>query len=157
MPLRWVMYALWFLTAVLVQTLRVGWFAPVCAVPVAIVCTAMLEGAEKGGLFALLASSFWCLTGADAGPVAIITLTFCAIAAGTVCERLLAPGLLAAALLCLGTLVVNEGAIAAYHVAVGQLAAQLLWPTLPLQIAVSMLACPVWYALCRLSRKVGGL
>ena len=77
--LRWTMYSLLFLTALLVQTVVLGnrtlFGTHPTFVPLVITCVCLREGAERGGLFALLASLFWCLSGADQGSLSIFTLT----------------------------------------------------------------------------------
>ena len=77
--LRWSLYALLLLTAMLVQTVVLGnhtlWGAKPDFVPVVIACVCLREGAQRGGLFALLGSIFWALSGADMGSVYIIVLT----------------------------------------------------------------------------------
>ena len=78
--LRWALYALVFLLAMMVQTVVLsrgihGFF--VSCVPLAVACVSMQEGAEGGGAFALAAAFLWCLSGADYGSAQIVTLTVC--------------------------------------------------------------------------------
>lgn len=77
--LRWTLYALVFFLALLVQTTllgnttRPGLRPDLIAVVISCVC--LREGPERGGLFALLASFFWYLTGADLASVSIAVMT----------------------------------------------------------------------------------
>ena len=93
--LRWTMYSLLFLTALLVQTVVLGnrtlFGTHPTFVPLVITCVCLREGAERGGLFALLASLFWCLSGADQGSLSIFTLTVVPVLGTVVCSAVLRP------------------------------------------------------------------
>lgn len=77
--LRWSLYTLLFLTGMIFQTViwgKDGIFGhcpDLVAVVILTVC--MVEGAERGGLFALLTSTFWALSGIDRGALQILCLT----------------------------------------------------------------------------------
>lgn len=77
--LRWSLYSLLFLVAIIFQTVIwgkdgfLGHFPDLVAVVILTVC--MVEGTERGGLFALLASTFWALSGIDRGALQILCLT----------------------------------------------------------------------------------
>ncbi len=77
--LRRVLYALLFLLAILLQTTVFGnrtlFGLRPDFVSVVIACVCLREGAERGGLFALLAAFAWYLTGAHQGSVCIAVLT----------------------------------------------------------------------------------
>ena len=77
--LRWTLYALLFLLAMMVQTVVLGnhpiFGANADFIPVVIVCVCMREGPERGGWFALLTSLFWFLSGAANGSISIAILT----------------------------------------------------------------------------------
>lgn len=113
--LRWTLYALLFLLALLVQTVVLGnrslFGAQPHLVPVVIVCVCLREGPERGGLFALLASLFWCLSGVSMGSVSIAVLTVVPVLASVLCRAVLAnrfvPCLLATAV----TLLAEQGLI----------------------------------------------
>ena len=77
--LRWFMYFLLLLAAMMIQTVILGNRAILGVRPdyvaVVIACVCMREGPERGGLFALLGSLFWYLSGADQGSVSIAVMT----------------------------------------------------------------------------------
>lgn len=76
---RWTLYSLLFLSAMILQTVIwgddgfLGQNPHVVAVVILTVC--MVEGTERGGLFALLTSTFWALSGIDRGALQILCLT----------------------------------------------------------------------------------
>ncbi len=76
---RWTLYSLLFLSAMILQTVIwgddgfLGQNPHVVAVAILTVC--MVEGPERGGLFALLSSTFWALSGIDRGALQILCLT----------------------------------------------------------------------------------
>lgn len=77
--LRWFLYGMVFLGAMMLQTVilgRDGLFGQhpdIVAVVIITVC--MVEGPERGGLFALVTSTFWALSGIDRGALQILCLT----------------------------------------------------------------------------------
>lgn len=76
---RWLLYGTLVLSVILLQTVILGkdgvFGRHPDLVAVAIVTVAMAEGAERGGLFALIASTFWALSGIERGALQIICLT----------------------------------------------------------------------------------
>ena len=69
--LKWSLYGLLTLVVLLLQTVVLTQL-PVFGVklsplPILIVCVCIREGPEKGGVYAILATLFWCLSGADFG------------------------------------------------------------------------------------------
>lgn len=73
------MYCLLFLTAVILQTVIwgkdgiLGHTPDLVALVIITVC--LIEGSERGGLFALITSTIWALSGIDRGPLQILCLT----------------------------------------------------------------------------------
>lgn len=88
--LRWSLYSLLFLLALLVESSVFGKHTLLGVRPqlvaVVIVCVCFREGAERGGLFALLTSLFWCLSGIPYGSIAIAVYTLVPVA-GTLLTR----------------------------------------------------------------------
>lgn len=91
--LRWTLYTLLLLTAMMVQTVVLGNHTILGIhpdfVPVVIVCVCMREGPERGGVFALLGSLLWCLSGADLGSICIAVLTIVPVLGGIACRAVL--------------------------------------------------------------------
>lgn len=91
--LRWTLYSLLFLLAMMIQTVVLG-NRPVFGtqpdlITAVIVCVCLREGAERGGLFALLTSLLWCLSGAADGSISIAILTILPILGSILCNSLL--------------------------------------------------------------------
>ncbi len=91
--LRWTLYSFLFLTVMMVQTVVLGnrtiFGIHPSLVPVVVTCVCLREGAERGGLFALLTSVFWCLSGADQGSVSILVLTVVPVLGSLLCRAVL--------------------------------------------------------------------
>lgn len=91
--LRWTLYFLLFLLAMMIQTVVLGNRTVLGANPdfisVVIVCVCLREGPEQGGLFALLTSLFWCLSGADGGSISIAILTILPVLGSILCRSVL--------------------------------------------------------------------
>ena len=138
--LRWTLYSLLFLSVMMVQTVVLGnrtvFGTHPSFVPIVITCVCLREGAERGGLFALLASLFWFLTGADTGSVSIFVLTALPVCASLVCRAYLTQRYLPCLLTCLITLFVNHTAIFLIKLYLGQATAVMfLTRLLPCQYA----------------------
>lgn len=88
--LRWGLYSLLFLLAMLTESSVFGRHALLGVCPqlvgVVVVCVCFREGPERGGLFALLATLFWCLSGASYGSLNIAVFTILPVA-GTLFTR----------------------------------------------------------------------
>lgn len=155
--LKWALYSVIFLIAMLLQTVVFGrglFGCAVCCVPVAVGCVAVREGAERGGFFALCAGLFWCLSGANYGSLQIITLTVIGLLCGTTCERVLTRRFWPSVALSLGAICLNEGVgflVRLYlGVATGAQALTVLLPS----IGVSLLTAPLFVLLTWLAGRV---
>ena len=77
--IMWVLYAVLFLFAMLLQTAVFGrtrfFGVKLNLIAVVLVCISIFTGHEAGGLFCLIAAFVWHLSGADDGSVAILTMT----------------------------------------------------------------------------------
>lgn len=91
--LRWTLYTLLLLLAMMIQTVVLGNHTILGIhpdfVPVVIVCVCMREGPERGGTFALLGSLLWALSGADMGSICIAVLTVVPVIGGLLCRAVL--------------------------------------------------------------------
>ena len=147
--LKWSLYAVLFLFAVLVQTIvlpriPIGGIA-LCVIPTCVACVAVQEGAERSVLFALLASTVYCLSGADCGPIYIVTLTLTAALSGAVCDHFYTRTFVPALVLSLMGLPICEGTAFLFRVYIGTVAGA-LWQTVLLpEILFSVLAYPLFY------------
>ena len=157
--LRWTLYCLVFLLAILLQTVVFGnrtmFGTHPDLVPVVITCVCLREGAERGGLFALLASLFWHLSGAEQGSVCIVTLTVLPVAGSLLCRTMLAERFLPCLLITLVTLLTEQSAMFLLKFFFDGLAGSLFVRRLLPCVAVSLLAQPPVYWLVKRIAKIG--
>lgn len=155
--IMWVLYAALFLFVMLLQTAVFGrtrfFGVKLSLVPVVLVCISIWVGHEAGGLFCLLAACVWYLSGADDGPLAILTLTVCGILAGYFCRQF-SRRFFPAGALCLGALLLHEGAVFLLKFYLGAADGSLVvWVFVT--TALSLLGWPVCYLLAKAIGKVG--
>ena len=157
--LRWSLYSLLLLTAMLVQTVVLGnhtlFGAKPDFVPVVITCVCLREGAERGGLFALLGSIFWALSGADMGSVYIIVLTILPILGSLFFKRFLFSRYFPCLLLCFLTLFVQHSATFLLKFLYESIDSSLYFSRLIPCVLVSLLAQPLCYWLVKCIEKIG--
>lgn len=157
--LKWTCYTALFLVSILTQTAipasRGVLGLPLFCVPVAVSCIAMHEGAEKGGLFALIGATVWCLSGTDYGSAQIITLTIVGVLSGGLCQVLLTRRFFPAVLLSAGALVLNEGVCFGLRLYLGGASQEQFVTVLLPALGFSMLCVPLTYLFTRLIAKLG--
>lgn len=157
--LRWTLYALLFLLAMMVQTVVFGnrTFLGVQPdlVPVVIVCVCLRESAERGGLYALLCSLLWCLSGADQGSVCIAVLTFVPVLGSILCTAFLSERYLPCLCLTVLTLLIEQSAMFFLRYMFGGVDGILFWRTLLPCVLVSTLAQPLVYFLVKRIASIG--
>ena len=101
--------------------------------PACIICVALQEGQERGGVFALCASTVLALAGADFGYLSIAVLTFSAVFCAWLCRALFYHTLPSTALCCLGAWLVNETCIFLLRLLLGSVE--------PMQYLLVLLPC----------------
>lgn len=157
--LRWFLYALLFLAVMMVQTVVFGnrtlFGIHPDFVPVAIVCICLQEGSERGGIFALAASVFWCLSGADYGPVSIVVLTALPVLGGLICHRFLSNRYLPCLGLSFLTAFVQQSVIFLMKFFFDTMAGSLYFTELLPCVFVSLLAQPLLYLLAGWIGRIG--
>ena len=154
----WVLYGVLFLATMLLQTAVFGrtrfFGVKLSLLPVVLVCISAFVGHEAGGLFCLIASVVWYLSGADDGPIAILTLTVCGVLAGFACgqfSRRFFPVLG----LCFCALLLHEGVVFLMRYYLGAAPGKLIWWV----FKTALLSVPAWlvfYLPAKAIRKVGG-
>ena len=158
--LRWTLYSALLLFVLLLQTIvlsRLPVFgAKLAPVSIVLICVCLREGAEKGGLFALLGSLFWYMSGADYGNLTVAILPVGAIFAAILCRTAFNLRLLSTALCCFVICLVNDLAIFAFKVLLEKLAVENLWRVLLPGTCLTMLAVPLVYLLAKLINRIGG-
>lgn len=156
---RWAVYGAMFLLAMALQGTilsRLSIFGvKLNLLPACIICVALQEGQERGGVFALCASTVLALAGADFGYLSIAVLTFSAVFCAWLCRALFYHTLPSTALCCLGAWLVNETCIFLLRLLLGSVEPmQYLLVLLPGAL-LSLVGCPVFYYLSRQIAKIG--
>ena len=158
--LRWTLYSLLLLFVLLLQGVvlsRTPVFgaklAPVCIV---LICVCIREGAEKGGLFALLGSLFWYMSGADYGNLAVAIIPVGAILAAILCRTAFTQRFLSTLLCCFVICLINDLTVYAFKILLEKLAPENLWRILLPGTCLTMLAFPFIYFPVKLISRIGG-
>lgn len=157
--LRWFLYVMLFLMAMMLQTVILGkdglWGQSPDFVAVVIITVCMVEGPERGGLFALLTSIFWALSGIDRGALQIIGLTvlpiLCVHYSRKIFSVVYLPTLISCGLTLLVTHSISFLLKVFYEAAPTHLYATRLLPG----ILISLLFQPLVYWLCKSIEKIG--
>lgn len=157
--LRWTLYTLLFLLAMMLQTVVFGnhtvFGVQPNLVPVVITCVCLREGAERGGLFALLTSLLWCLSGADEGSVSVAVLTVVPVLGSVLCSAVLANRFLPCLAVTIVTLFVEQSVIFLLKYFFDNMAGIRFLTDLIPCVLVSALAQPLVYLLVKRIEKVG--
>lgn len=158
--LRWTLYFLLFLLAMLLQTVVFGnrrlFGAQLDLVPIVIACVCLREGAERGGTFALLTSLFWYLSGAEQGSVCIAVLTLVPVIGALLCRAMLADRFVPCLAVALVTLFSEQTARFLLKFFFDGLAGVFFVRELLPCVFVSMLFQPFVYLLVKRIGKIGG-
>ena len=156
--LMWTLYGVLFLLIAVLQTVVFGrarfFGVKLTLIPVCIACVSMLAGAEAGALYGLCCGTVWCFTGAAGGAMHIVLLTVCGAVIGYVCDRYLVRQLLSAVLTSLLALVFCQTILVLLQCYLGTVHIGMI-AALPIQIGLSLLACPLLYLGAWAIRKVG--
>lgn len=157
--LRWALYFLLLLLAILVQTVVFGNHTILgvhpSLVPVVIVCVCMREGPERGGLFALLGSLFWYLSGADHGSISIGVLTIVPVIGGLLTRSVLVNRFVPCLVVTLLTLFLEQSIVFFLGFLFENYAGILFFTALIPCVLVSALAQPLVYLLVKRIEKIG--
>lgn len=157
--LRWTLYALLFLLAMMIQTVVLG-NRPIFGITpdlitVVIVCVCLREGPEQGGLFALLTSLFWCLSGADGGSISIAVLTILPVLGSILCRSVLNNRFLPCLLMTALTLLGLHCAIFGIRYFIDGIKASLFVEKLLPCVGISLLTQPPVYWLVKQIHRIG--
>ena len=145
--LMWTLYGVLFLLIAVLQTVVFGrarfFGVKLTLIPVCIACVSMLAGAEAGALYGLCG-----------GAMHIVLLTVCGAVIGYICDRYLVRQLLSAILMSLLALVFCQTLLFLFQCYLGTIHIGMI-TALPVQIGLSLLACPLLYLGAWAIRKVG--
>ena len=157
--LRWCLYALLFLLAMMLQTVIFGNRTLLGAhpnfVPVVVVCVCLREGPERGGLFALISSLIWCLSGIDYGPVSLAVLTVLPVLCAVLTRTLVANRYIFCLLVTLVTLFAEQSVIFFLRSFFGDLDRSRFMTDLLPCVLVSALSHPLVYLAAKRIEKIG--
>lgn len=157
---KWTLYTALFLFVMMFQTVCLGnvrfFGVSLSLLPILVCCICIKEEPGSGGLFTLILSTVWCLSGADFGSLAILLWTALGIACSVLCRALINNRFLPCALCCFLSLLGYESVVFLakfffHHISGGQY----LTKVLPC-VALSMLIYPLLYLAVRAISKIGG-
>ena len=158
--LKWSFYGLLTLLVLLMQTVIFAklpvFGAKLIPLPGLIVCVCVREGPEKGGVYAILASLLWCLSGADFGNLSVAVIPVGSMLSAVLCREVLTLRFLPTALCCLAVSLLNAAVIFAFKLILPPtVALENLWEILLPGVAMSMAFVPLHYALVKLISRIG--
>lgn len=158
--LKWSLYGLLFLLAMLVQTVVLGsrtiLGARLSLVPVVVACVACTQDHESGSLYALICAIVWTLSGESSGAVYLLMLPIAAAVGGYLCSTYLTHGLLPCFVMCLLALALTEGGVYAQRLYMGAPLPQNALELLGIQAALSLISAPIWWGLAHAIGRTGG-
>ncbi|MBE6928393.1 MAG: hypothetical protein E7467_07920 [Ruminococcaceae bacterium] len=157
--LRWTLYALIFLLAMMLQTVVLA-DRPIFGIvpdfiPIVITCVCMREGPQSGGWFALWTSLFWFLSGADSGSITIAVLTVLPIMCSILCRSLLTNRFLTVFLMTAATHFTLHCIIFVFKYLTSAMHPSLFIQKLLPCVALSMLTQPLFYWLVKKIHQIG--
>lgn len=157
--LRWTLYSLLLLLLIMLQTVVFGNRTVLGIhpdlVPLALTCVCLREGPERGGLFALLGSLVWCLSGVDLGSARILLLTVVPVLGSLLCRSVLQNRFLPCLFFTLLTLLCEQSAMFLLkHFFRGLPAECFLRDALPCAL-ISVVAHPAVYGLVKAVSRIG--
>ena len=158
--LKWSLYGLLSLAVLLLQTVLLSQLpvfgAKLAPLPALIVCVCVREGPEKGGIYAIAAALFWCLSGADFGNLSVAVIPIGAMLSAVLCRAVLTLRFFPTALCCLAVCLVNDAAIFVFKLILPPtVALDNFWRILLPGVAMSMAFVPIHYALVKLIGRIG--
>lgn len=124
-------------------------------VPVVVVCVCLREGPERGGLYALLCSLFWCLSGADQGSVCIAVLTLLPVLGSLLCTAMLSDRFFPCLCITFVTLLVEQSVMFFLRYVFESVQGVLFWKTMLPCVLVSTLVQPLVYFLVKRIATIG--
>lgn len=157
---KWSLYAVLVLTVMMVQTVCLGnvriFGTSLSLMPIVCCCICLKESPDNGGVFVLVASLIWCLSGADFGSMAVLLWTMLSVLSAIVCRSLLNNRFLPCGLCCLITLLCYESVcFLAKYLFDNAHSIHYLTKVLPC-VGLSMLFYPILYLAAKGISQIGG-
>ena len=158
--LKWSLYGLLTLLVLLLQTVvlskQTGLAVKPALLPALVVCVCVREGPEKGGVYAILAALFWCLSGADYGNLSVAVIPIGAMLSAVLCRAVLTLRFLPTALCCLAVSLINASVIFAFKLILPPtVALENYWLVLLPGVGIAMAFVPIHYVLVKLISRIG--
>lgn len=157
--LKWVVYLILLVLVSLVQDVILCrfrlWGAATDLVPCLLLLICITEGAEGGGVFALLGALYYLYSGTAPGPYVVALIPVIGIPLSILRQAYLRKGFLTALICLIPAMVLYELGVFAFGMFLERTFAWRLMGFL-LSALLSMLAVPVMYPVCRLIHKIGG-
>lgn len=157
--LKWVVYLILLVLVSLVQDVILCkfrlWGAATDLVPCLLLLICITEGAEGGGVFALLGALYYLYSGTAPGPYVVALIPVIGIPLSILRQAYLRKGFLTALICLIPAMVLYELGVFAFGMFLERTFAWRLMGFI-LSALLSMLAVPVMYPVCRLIHKIGG-
>lgn len=157
--LKWVVYLILLVLVSLVQDVILCrfrlWGAATDLVPCLLLLICITEGAEGGGVFALLGTLYYLYSGTAPGPYVVALIPVIGIPLSILRQAYLRKGFLTALICLIPAMVLYELGVFAFGMFLERTFAWRLMGFV-LSALLSMLAVPVMYPVCRLIHKIGG-
>lgn len=157
--LKWVVYLILLVLVSLVQDVILCrfrlWGAATDLVPCLLLLICITEGAEGGGVFALLGALYYLYSGTAPGPYVVALIPVIGIPLSILRQAYLRKGFLTALICLIPAMVLYELGVFAFGMFLEKTFAWRLMGFI-LSALLSMLAVPVMYPVCRLIHKIGG-
>lgn len=153
--LRWTLYGLCALTALLLQDVIFSRFAKTDLVPMVLLLIGLMAGAESGGMFVMIASCIYVLSGSSPGVQVILVLTVFTVVGSIFRAAFLRKGF-SSSMIITGTLLLcYELAMWLFGIFMRLTRPGRLWVFL-LTWLVTCLAMPVVYLVVQAIDRIGG-
>jgi hypothetical protein len=157
--LKWTLYALLLLALSLLQDVVLSRFrlfgATTDLIPCAIILICIIEGSQKGSLFALISSCLYVFSGSAAGAYCLILITFLAIFVCIFRQGYLQKGFAAAMLCTIFAVAVYEAAVFIIGYLLGLTILE-RWIGFAVTGGLSILCAPILYPIILSIASIGG-
>lgn len=157
--LKWCLYALLLIMLSVVQDVilcRIRFLGGTTdLVPCGIFIICILEGTQRGSIFALIAALLYLLSGSSLGPQVLVLITVLAVIFTALRQTYLHPGFPAALLCTAGAMVAYELAVFAFCLLLGYATSD-RFISFMMPALLSLAAVPVVYPIAKAIQAIGG-
>ena len=157
--LKWFLYSLLLLILSVLQDvvfcrIRI-WDGTTDLLPCAIFTISLLEGTQRGCVFALVASIFYLLSGTSPGTHILVLITLLSVLAAALQQTYLQQGFLATLLSAVAAMAVYESAVFGFCLLVGKVTADRFVSFL-VPVVLAFVVIPVIYPIAKAISTIGG-